>query len=324
MHAMPPYCAEFKERCDLNTTQSKIVLESWQLCMSGDCEPYREAQSKQSKEPTLTPEVFFFNTFFNRLFDMLPEVKAMFKNFRSQSRMLAKTLNYLVMYPTEPDRQDEFDLGLVHVAAAHNKRGIKPYHYNIMGLVLLYTLRTCLGEHYNDNLNRAWVMSYSRMMHVVIPVVIQGTYPEDLNSICPMPKSSRGRPASCPVSTPRNCDTPNAKTKTKSDYKVLHDDSHSYSEKVPSINKHYSSGDRTSSCEDEDECCGSDDIRYIHIDKPEKSEKSEKSKKIERVPSASEEDRNLSLLLSKELHIVSPLHRPNNLLISNKDNKSSK
>lgn len=98
----------------------------------------------------------------------------MFKRgIRQQGRMLANVIKFIVENLTKNDV--EFKANLTMLAKVHNGRGITANHYSVMGMTLLHTIRICIGDEYFTAAHRhSWVVVYSRMMIVMIPVVVSG------------------------------------------------------------------------------------------------------------------------------------------------------
>jgi len=112
--------------------------------------------------------VYFFDTFYNRLFEVAPGVRPLFKNsIKVQGRALVKMVgtavtaleNLPVLVPT-----------LEQLAIRHIAYGAKCEHYAVVGEVLLYALETCLGkDNWTPEVANAWLTVYSVMMSVMIP-----------------------------------------------------------------------------------------------------------------------------------------------------------
>lgn len=56
---------------------------------------------------------------------------------------------------------------LQKLAARHVDYGVKAADYTPVGNALLYTLKTGLGEHWNDSLREAWLEVYRTMAQVM-------------------------------------------------------------------------------------------------------------------------------------------------------------
>ena len=113
--------------------------------------------------------VFFYKTFYEKLFLIFPEIKTYFKNdIHIQGRMLIRMVSYLLdsFY-----NHDVFKT--VHdLALQHNKYNIKAFHYFIFGDILFYSLQETLGKILFDNFcYHGWCKLYSAMLRVILPIV---------------------------------------------------------------------------------------------------------------------------------------------------------
>jgi hypothetical protein len=96
--------------------------------------------AKQST-PSLTPLVFFYENFYDTLFELLPEARPLFKRrLKAQGSMLANVIRYIAANAEEDD--ESFAEPLRHLARLHVERGIIAEHFSIMGLTLLVAVRT--------------------------------------------------------------------------------------------------------------------------------------------------------------------------------------
>lgn len=170
--AMPSWCMEDYV---VTTRTVELAHDSWRYCMSGDSPPYIEACRKESN---LTPLVFFYNQFYYFLFELLPEVKPLFKKgMQAQGRMLANVVKYIILNLQDKNALT-FKSSLQHLARTHNQKNITPEHYSVMGMCLVHTVRLCCGEvYFTEEHKDAWVQIYSKMMSVIIPVVVAGELP---------------------------------------------------------------------------------------------------------------------------------------------------
>ena len=96
--------------------------------------------------------------FYNRLFEIAPEVKPMFqKPMAEQSKKLLATLGYIV---SKLDSLDSIIEEVAKLSQRHVNYGVKKEHYAIVGTALLWTLEKGLGEHWNSELKQAWTDCY--------------------------------------------------------------------------------------------------------------------------------------------------------------------
>lgn len=160
----------------VNGSTIKLVADSWTYAMSGEAPPYQLAKER---DPTLTSLTFFYNNFYFYLFELIPECKPLFKRgIQAQGKMLANVIRFIVHNLNEANH-GTFVASLTHLARVHNQRGIIAQWYDIMGLVLIHTMRLCTGtDYFTDQLKDAWIQVYSKMMAVIIPVVVRGELPD--------------------------------------------------------------------------------------------------------------------------------------------------
>lgn len=115
--------------------------------------------------------MWFYDTFYKRLFDVHPTCKPMFHGgIKKQGKFLVRLLSLALSELNDPAK---FDATLTALAEQHCIRGIKAIEYGVVGEVLFYTLHTVLGsEVYNKNAHISWTKIFSRMLKVMVPVAI--------------------------------------------------------------------------------------------------------------------------------------------------------
>ena len=142
--------------------------------------------------------MYFFDNFYSRLFDIHPMCRPMFKSgLKSQGKFLVKMISMAVGMINEPVK---FEQTMIKLTETHNERGVKaieckydgfscPYNSNvynpycllsslpvyidgIVGEVLFWVMRRCLGEAYDTPMHHIWVKIVSRMIKIMIPVSV--------------------------------------------------------------------------------------------------------------------------------------------------------
>lgn len=106
--------------------------------------------------------------FYNHLFEVAPSVRPLFReSLKVQGRALVKMVDVAV---SMVDDLGSLVPALQDLAKRHVKYGARVPHYAVVGEVLLYALKTCLGEeHASLEVMNAWLTVYSVMMSVIIP-----------------------------------------------------------------------------------------------------------------------------------------------------------
>lgn len=107
--------------------------------------------------------------FYNRLFELMPEVKPMFSrnSLPEQSRKLLTMLGYVI---SKLDKLDEILDEVAKLAQRHTKYGVKDEHYTAVGAALLWTLEKGLGDHWNESLKNAWTEVYTTLANAMMTV----------------------------------------------------------------------------------------------------------------------------------------------------------
>lgn len=98
--------------------------------------------------------------FYNRLFEIMPEVKPMFSRtaLPEQSKKLLTMLSYVI---AKLDKLEDIMDEVTKLAKRHNAYGVTPEHYTAVGSALLWTLEQGLGKEWNEELKLAWTDVYT-------------------------------------------------------------------------------------------------------------------------------------------------------------------
>jgi len=155
---------------DMLTTEENILVErAWNLILTDGALGYRLKAERPDFAHT-TSIAYFYELFYNRLFDVHPGARDLFKDIQSQGKFLVKMISLGL---SEKVDQKKYTDTLTKLAEIHNERGVKAVEYGIVGEVLFWTLRAILGpQEYSNELNGAWVKIYSRMLRVMVPIAI--------------------------------------------------------------------------------------------------------------------------------------------------------
>jgi hemoglobin-like flavoprotein len=105
--------------------------------------------------------------FYNRLFEIAPEVKPMFSRatIPEQSKKLLAMLSYVI---SKLDKLDEITDEVTKLAHRHVKYGVVEKHYGYVGAALLWTLEKGLGDLWNKEVNQAWATCYAVLSDAMI------------------------------------------------------------------------------------------------------------------------------------------------------------
>ena len=115
---------------------------------------------------TALDPIFVGDIFYQKLFQLCPEVKPMFReNLPEQSKKLLHMLSYII---SKLDRVDDIILEVKNLARRHVKYGVKRYHYESVGAALLFTLERGLDKYWTKDLAEAWTTCYTLLSSVMI------------------------------------------------------------------------------------------------------------------------------------------------------------
>jgi len=113
--------------------------------------------------------------FYARLFEVAPDVRAMFKSdMKNQGRMLMSVLATVVaglnnlesILPTAES-----------LAIRHRDYGVVPEQYEIVGDVLLWTLAQGVGDDFTPEVRAAWEEAYSTLAGAMISAAENAVIP---------------------------------------------------------------------------------------------------------------------------------------------------
>jgi nitric oxide dioxygenase len=104
--------------------------------------------------------------FYNRLFEIAPEVKPFFRHdMRQQGRKLMTTLGLVV---GSLKNLDAILPAVKTLAVKHVGYGVVPAHYEYVGAALIWTLEKGLGEDFSPEARSAWLSTYTALSSVMI------------------------------------------------------------------------------------------------------------------------------------------------------------
>jgi hypothetical protein len=167
-HLMPVF---FVPDAVMDDSEFTAVRNSWFLLVEDRCDHYDQLKAKGEMEHP-SALVFFFHAFYERLFDVHPSVKPLFRStVQVQGRKLVSMISMLLSLVDA----DAYSLHekLIKLARMHVAIGVLSNQYALMMETLLWTLKHCLGERVFDvRLRAAWLKCLSRVLQVLVPTHI--------------------------------------------------------------------------------------------------------------------------------------------------------
>jgi hemoglobin-like flavoprotein len=130
----------------MNPEQIRLVQTSWQQVL-----PIRDAAA---------------DLFYSRLFELAPEVRALFKrDIHVQGTMLMRMLDTVV---GALERLDVVLPVARELARRHVGYGVRAEHYELVGRALLWTLAQGLGTSFTPAVQQAWSDAYGALAGAMI------------------------------------------------------------------------------------------------------------------------------------------------------------
>jgi hemoglobin-like flavoprotein len=112
----------------------------------------------------------FAGDFYNRLFELAPETRALFPaDLSDQSVKFTYTLRTIVV---GLNRLDEIESVLQDLGRRHINYKVQQAHYNVLGDALMWTLEHSLKDKFTPEVQEAWSAVYS----VIASVAIDAAY----------------------------------------------------------------------------------------------------------------------------------------------------
>jgi len=146
-----------------------VAKFKWNMILT-DSSPYFERMKGSPDYEQSSCLSCFYDSFYGRLFDVHPSAKPMFSSgMKSQGKFLVNMMTMTLNVISNPT---QLIATMTDLADRHNARGVKAVEYGIVGEVLFWTLRQCLGPDYDTPTHRAWVRIFCKMLEVLVPLAV--------------------------------------------------------------------------------------------------------------------------------------------------------
>jgi len=158
----------FIKNASVTTESTQLTKASWEKIVSGEAPGFKQIQHRYAHTTCL---VFFYEEFYRQLFQLYPEVEILFQSSRIHQgrRMLRAVMGmaYLKDYNIR-----EVEKKLIELATTHNKIGVLPENYAGFMTLIINVLKICLGADWSYNTEKAWVLTVSFFLQIMLPVSI--------------------------------------------------------------------------------------------------------------------------------------------------------
>jgi hemoglobin-like flavoprotein len=144
-------------------------MSVWNAILDDATPPYIMTKDKPGFQyPSC--RVWFYNLFYERLFDIHPLCKPLFTNgVDSIGTFLVKMIS---MSLNQCEDKAKFQKAMIDLAERHCERGVKAVEYGIIGDVLFYTLEITAGALYSPPVEACWKKVYSSMLAIIVPLAV--------------------------------------------------------------------------------------------------------------------------------------------------------
>lgn len=153
---------------NLSSVEMGLVTSSWKLITDDTSVEFTRVRDSESGSHHPTCLAWFSSAFTTRLFDIHPLCKPLFP--AGLDNCILSILSVLIMHIDDAKAARGT---LCDVALRHSERGVRPMEYGVVGDVLFWCVRLCIGtEAYTPAVHSAWVKFMSTILQVVVPVAV--------------------------------------------------------------------------------------------------------------------------------------------------------
>jgi hemoglobin-like flavoprotein len=105
--------------------------------------------------------------FYGRLFELNPSLRRLFRrtDMAAQGKILMQTLAVVVK---SLDRLEQLLPAIQALGRRHADYGVRPQHFDTVGVALLWTLEQGLGEGFTPEVREAWASAYTALASIMI------------------------------------------------------------------------------------------------------------------------------------------------------------
>ena len=114
----------------------------------------------------LQPDAEVAEMFYDRLFEIAPELRTMFRSdMTGQGMRFMTTLGLILDDIDDPDALHPY---LEKLAQGHAAYGVKAEHFRPMGQALIHTMQETMGEAFPEGADAAWEAAYDHLAREMI------------------------------------------------------------------------------------------------------------------------------------------------------------
>lgn len=168
---MNEYLSDFVCEFRSTTDDQLKILEHWGSLFLVKHSRHWRKTSDNTPAPA-SPMVLLFDNFYKFLFELVPEVKPMFRSsMHMQGKALIRITGSIKSLLMSPDLVAEASA----LAERHIAYGVKLEHFNSLGIVLMKTLESCSPVLWTDETAAAWKSIYGHVALIVVSEIASKT-----------------------------------------------------------------------------------------------------------------------------------------------------
>jgi hemoglobin-like flavoprotein len=162
----------FYTKDQITTEELAAATAAWKLIVNNKAKYFLAKKAADpDRYPMMTCMEYFYDVFYNRLFDVHPSCKPLFK--KSINRQGSFFVRMVSMLLGDVADSEKWFKTLDNLANIHNKMGVKAVEWGITGEVVVYAVQQCLGpDIYTPAVHRGFTKFYSRILDIVIPSAV--------------------------------------------------------------------------------------------------------------------------------------------------------
>lgn len=165
---MPVY---YVHNAEVSVEQIELAKDCWSLIVEDKSAEFLLKKKEDSSFHYYSCISWFFSCFYERLFDVHPLCKPLFKGgLQTQGKFLVKMISITL---GQLRSTVEFKNTMRALTIRHCERGVKAIEYGVMGDVLFHTIKKCVGDAvFTSTVFDAWTRIYSVMLQEIVPLAV--------------------------------------------------------------------------------------------------------------------------------------------------------
>lgn len=169
LHLAPAHVAHYREYMPNFCPDEVIVRPEMEVTIKELWDVVMQGTSAYDEQLYSSPMEFFYETFYETLFERAPHFRILFRGSLSmQGRALAGTISSLAQLFRNSNIVEKTQF----LATRHAAFGVQHAHYEVFGQVMLQTLELVSAEEWTQETNTAFATAYCFLMYAMIPSIL--------------------------------------------------------------------------------------------------------------------------------------------------------